>query len=74
LELKVEGETMNAMEEGMKENQVKKSVDFFETIVANLEMGSNKSPIDCLYLASSATKRVLGHKSSFKGLKFLVKI
>ncbi len=45
--MKVEGEAMNVMEEEMKENKAKECVDFFETIAANLEMGSNKNPVDC---------------------------
>jgi hypothetical protein len=47
LELKVEGETMNAMEEEMKENKAKESVDFFKTIAANLKMGNSKSLVNC---------------------------
>jgi hypothetical protein len=62
------------VEEEMKENEAEESEDFFETIVANLEMKGNKSPADCWYLDSGATKHVLGDKSSFRGLKSSVKI
>jgi len=43
LELKVEGETVNVLEEEMKENEAKKNVDFFETIAVNLKIRSSKS-------------------------------
>jgi hypothetical protein len=62
------------VEEEMKENEALKSVDFFETVVANLETRSNKTPADCWYLDSSAAKHVLGDKSSFRGLETSVKI
>lgn len=58
----------------MKENEALKSVDFFETVVANLETRSNKTPADCWYLDSSAAKHVLGDKSSFRGLESSVKV
>ncbi len=35
MSLKVEGEVVNVVEEEMKEQEAKESVDFFETIVAN---------------------------------------
>ncbi|CAN5962531.1 unnamed protein product [Sphagnum jensenii] len=73
-ESEVEGEAANAVEEEMKENEALKSVDFFETVVANLETRSNKSPADCWYLDSGAAKHVLGDKSSFRGLESSVKI
>ncbi len=74
MELKVEGEAMNVVEEEMKENEAKESLDFFETIATNLKIGSCKNLTKCWYLDASAMKHVLGNKSSFKGLKSFVKI
>jgi hypothetical protein len=74
LELKVEGEVVNVVDKEMKENKAKKSVDFFETIATNLEMGSRKSLANCWYLVLSATKHVSGNKSSLRGLENSMKI
>ncbi len=50
-------------------------MDFFETIVVNLEPKNSKSLVDCCwYLDSSATKHVSGDKSSFKGLENSTKV
>jgi hypothetical protein len=74
MELEIEGEVANVVEEEMKDNEAQKSVDFLETIITNLETRSNKSPPNCSYLDSSATKHVLGDKLSFRGLESSMKI
>jgi hypothetical protein len=56
------------------EDEFEDNVDFFEAIVANLELENSKNPTNCWYLDLGATKHMLGDKFIFKGLEKSVKI